>query len=271
VKAPRTDVLVTWLFAVAVCALLAIYTFLGRLRLEDSSSLTGWVLVFLFVFLSLFNVRKRFPMIPLGSARRWLLLHAVMGILALAAFWFHAGSIWPQGLYERLLTLFFYALTLNGIAGYVLQRVYPPRLTQTGLEVIYERIPVELAQIRDETESIILKCTKETGNDTLARHYLDTLDWFFRRPRFGMSHCLGGQQGNHWIRQQFVAIKRYLNDEEAKFLDQLESLAHVKNRIDFHYAAQGVMKGWLFIHIPFTVATLTFGLWHVILIHVYAL
>jgi hypothetical protein len=223
------------------------------------------------VGLASFNVRKKLSMLPLESATSWLRWHSIFGIVSVGLFWLHTGNFWPTGGYERVLTALFYLLSLNGAVGYFLQRLYPARLTQTGLEVIYERIPSELAEIREKAEVLMLACTKETGSDTLAKHYLETLDWFFRRTRFFVNHAFGGQKGSYWVRHQCDTVRRYLNDVEAGYLDKLASLAEIKNKIDFHYAAQGLMKGWLLIHIPLAVAVTLLVLWHVMLVHIYVL
>jgi hypothetical protein len=237
----------------------------------DLSVTTGWILLLLFLFLSLFNVRKRLPMLPLGSARVWLLLHVGGGALAVGIYMLHTRTWWPKGLYEQILVGLFYAMTLTGVAGYLLQRIYPSRLTQSGIEVIYEQIPMELADIRRQAEALIQECTKKTETGTLARHYLDSLDWFFRSPRFFVSHALGGLKGERWIRHQFAAVRRYLGKEELVYLGRLSSLAELKDKVDYHWAAQSMMKGWLLLHVPLTLALLVMSVWHLILVHVYLL
>ena len=209
-------------------------------------------------------------MLPLGSAQTWLKLHVVGGFLALVFFWIHTGNFWPLGHYEQALTLLFYLLTANGIVGYLLQKIYPGHLTQTGLEIIYERIPFEVVEIRERAEALILECTQATGADTLAKYYLEILDWFFRRPRFFASHAVGRQRPRHWIRQQFATVKRYLNEAEKSYLVKLQALAETKNKIDVHYALQTIMKSWLLIHVPLTVALLVMVGWHILLVHAYA-
>jgi hypothetical protein len=259
-----------WPAAVGVFGLIASEHSRISRQLGDPNALTGWILLILLLALASFNARKRLSMLPLGSARTWLLIHVAGGGLAAAVFWLHIGTFWPQGFYEQALTVLFYAISANGILGYLLQRIYPARLTQTGLEVIYERIPSELADIRGEAEALILACTKETASDVLAQHYQQTFSWFFRRPRFTVSHLLGGLRGEHWVRHQCSTVQRYLNAVERGYLERLASLARIKNQIDFHYAAQGVMKGWLLVHVPLAVAVLALAAWHVILVHIYA-
>ena len=262
-----------WLgiFAAALACALVFAAHASALHLGKPAVMTGWSLVAVMVFLSLFNARKKMSMLPLGNAKTWLKLHVVGGFLALIVFWIHTGNLWPTGTYERALALLFYLLTVNGIIGFILQRIYPGHLTQTGLEIIYERIPAEVAEVRERAEALVLECTQATGVETIARYYLETLSWFFRQPRFFTSHAVGRQKGRYWIRQRFALIKQYLNETETSYLAKLQTLAEMKNKIDVHYALQTVMKSWLLIHIPLTVAVLVLAAWHILLVHIYAL
>ena len=239
--------------------------------LRRQAALTGWALAGLFLFLGLFNARKKLAMIPLGSAHFWLRLHVTGGMTALLLFWLHTHSLWPAGFYEQCLAGLFYALTLSGIAGYILQRIYPTRLTMSGVEMIYERIPAEIARLRAQAEDIIVKCTQESSSQVLAKHYFETLEWFFRRPRFFISHAAGIPKAEHWVRHQHHIVTRYLSDRDKDYFRQLEELARYKNKVDLHFALQSIMKGWLLIHIPLTFMALILSFWHVVLVHIYAL
>lgn len=242
-----------------------------RTRLGSAAELTGYWLFGVMVFLTLFNLRKKLSMIPLGPAHIWLALHAIGGILTLALYWLHTGTLWPQGIYEQALAALFYLTVASGIFGYVVQKIYPPRLTQSGVEVIFERIPSHVSEIRQRAEDIVLSCTEETREDTLGRHYLDTMAWFFRRPRFFVSHMVGSQMGRQWVRQQDATVRRYLNEDERAWLDKLTEQAELKNRIDLHYALQSIMKRWLLIHLPLTAALMVLAVWHLLVVNVYAL
>ncbi len=153
-----------------VLVLIATLADQSRTALGVPAQLTGWTLFAAMAGLALLSARKKLSMVPVGRASYWLNAHVVVGLSALALFWVHTGNAWPSGLYEQALALLFYLLSLSGIIGYGLQRLYPARLTQGGDEVIYERIPAELARIRDDLESTLVACTEETGSDTLARH-----------------------------------------------------------------------------------------------------
>lgn len=268
---PSRRIALVWLGAFSIFGFLIYQARQARVLLEPAEVITGWWLFFLMVFLALFNVRKKLSMLPTGKAETWLLFHAVGGVLATAVYWLHVGVLWPLGLYEQVLTLLVYGTVLTGAFGYVIQRVYPKRLTQTGVEVIYERIPREISELRDRVENLVLGCTEKTESETLGRHYVDTLAWYFRRPRFFRHHVFGSQHGRQWLRQQDSAVRRYLSDDEKEYLDQLMELAEYKNGLDAHYVYQGIMKGWLLLHVPLTVALLVISVWHVLVVHIYAL
>ena len=270
-KFPKSSYPGFGLLALVLAAVLAFSAHHARVHLGQPAVVTGWSLVALMVFLALFNVRKKLSMLPLGNAQTWLRLHVTGGILALVFFWIHTGRFWPLGHYEQALALLFYLLTANGIVGFILQKFYPGHLTQTGLEIIYERIPAEIIEIRERAEALVLECTKETGVETLAQYYLETLEWFFRKPRFFAEHAVGRLKARHWLRQRLATVKRYLNDAENVYLAKLQVLAETKNKIDLHYALQTILKSWLLIHIPLTVAVIVLVIWHIVLVHVYAL
>lgn len=254
---------------------LAVPWWWARLRVEqlqDPAVLTGWWLFATMLFLAAFNARKKLSVIPLGSAAAWLRWHVVGGFLTLALFWLHTGSLWPTGLYEQVLAGLFYLLNLTGIIGWLLQRTYPRMLADTGNEIIFERIPAEIARLRTAAEAAVMACVQETGAETLSRHYVETLHWFFRRPRFFASHAfLGSKQARAWVRQQCEPVRRYLGEAERAHLDRLAALAERKLDVDFHYFAQLLMKSWLLLHLPLAAIVVLLALWHLALIHIYAL
>lgn len=257
--------------ALALFALFFSHARWSAMTLGEPAVWTGYYLATLVLFLGAFNLRKRLSVLALGPAAVWLRLHVAGGVLALPLFWLHTGTIWPTGVFEGVLAAVFYLVGVTGLAGFILQRLYPARLTQSGVEVIYERIPAEIAALREEAEALIVDCTEKTGSDTIARQYLETFAWYFRKPRFFASHAFGGQRGGHWVRTRTASLRRYLNQEEEPYLDRLCDLAFAKNRVDLHYAAQAVMKGWLLVHLPLSAALLVLGLWHAGLVHIYAL
>jgi hypothetical protein len=261
-----------WLIAGISFGLLAIKDQSIHAHLGNPSELTGYCLLVTIVFLAFFNIRKRLSMLPMiGKASTWFMLHTVGGFFVLAVYWLHTKTIWPTGMYEKSLAILFYLTVTSGIIGYLIQQIYPKLLTQTGVEVIFERIPLRISKLRQKAEETMLKCCNKSGVETLGKHYLDTLQWFFAEPRFTFQHLIGSQRSQQWIQHQDNAVRRYLNIDEQKYLNELSQLAYQKNIIDIHYTLQGAMKCWLLIHIPLTSALMLLSFWHFLVVNVYAL
>lgn len=239
-------------------------------ELGDPAIVTGWFLFGVILFLGAYNVRKKLAAFNVGPARTWLALHIAGGLLAVCIFLFHTGTLWPTGVYEQILATLFWIVTATGFFGVAIIVIYPKRLTDGGIEIIYERIPSEIYSIRERAEAEVVACTEKSGESTLADHYVDTMDWYFRRPRFYINHLVGGIGAEAWIRSHCDVVRRYLSAEETPFLDRLLSLAEQKTAIDRQYACQDVIRKWLVAHVPFSVALVGISVWHLLLVYVYA-
>lgn len=277
-EVPGRAVRRTWLRRGAVAgaafgawALLAALAVLVDRRAGHGVLVTGYALLAILFALGAFNLRKRLPALPLGTARAWMATHLVVGVVAIPLYLQHAGGLWPSGRYEQLLALAFYGTMLSGIAGWLLQRLLPRRLTDLGGEVVFERIPAEIAQVRENAEGVVLAAMQAAGSSALGRYYAESLDWYFWRPRFLLSHLLGANRSARWILDHIRALRRYLGDEEREALDKVEALALRKNQLDAHYVLQGALKVWLFVHVPCAVLVIALALWHFLVVHIYAL
>jgi len=121
--------------AVAVFALVAWSARRSWLALGEPDIVTGYTLFALILLLGFFNLRKRLSMVPVGRASVWLAFHIAAGVLVIAMFWLHTGSICPGGLYEKVLASLFYLVSVTGIIGYALSRALPRRLAQIEIEI----------------------------------------------------------------------------------------------------------------------------------------
>lgn len=260
-----------WGIAIALWLLVAAVAYRAERRLGDGAVITGYALFLVMLALGAFNVRKRLPALPLGTARAWMIAHAAMGVVAIPLYFQHSGGLWPLGRYEQLIAVAFYVTAISGILGYSLEWLLPRRLTDLGFEVVFERIPSEIAVLRERTEALIVEAMQEAGSSTLGRYYSESLDWFFWRPRFLLSHLVGSNRSARWVRGHVSALRRYLNERERVALDRVEELALRKSQLDAHYVLQGALKLWLFVHVPAAALLLALALWHLMVVNVYAL
>jgi len=258
-----------WLLAVLIFFAIAGPFLQEKSILETPEKISGYSLFACILFLGFFRVRKHLSTFSLIRARWWFAAHTIGGLLAVALYIFHVDSWWPHSGYVQILAGLMIAVTATGLLGYVIEKVFPTRLTQKGGEILFSRIPEAVHQLNLEAEQLMLEVNSKTGSDTLARHYLETLKWFFQKPRFIRSHIIGGRSAEHWLSQQLVTVNRYLDPGEKEYCDRLEELARKKLDIDYNYAVQGLMKIWLLFHVPLSAALILMSLWHLLLVNIY--
>jgi hypothetical protein len=235
-------------------------------QLANFDYLSGWTLLLAIIFLAGYNVRKKLPFLPLGSSETWLQWHIYVGYFTFVLSVIHLEFRAPTGWFEIVFSIVFAIVMLSGIGGLFLTRQIPKRLTVLGGEVIFERVPTYRKMLLDRAEKIATDSTAETQSATLLEFYSKNLrDFFATRPVF-WRNTFGNGRGLFRILAKVEDLKRYTNDREREILTELAELLREKRRLEFHYALQGWLKAWLFIHIPFTYSLLLFIAVHLILV-----
>lgn len=239
------------------------------LTLHNKQHFSGWALLALVLMLTSYSFRKKISVLPIGNATSWLQFHVYLGLLSGLLFLIHIDWNVPNGWFEVLLGIMFSSLFLSGLMGYYLDRRLPPLLARRGEEVIFERIPSFMARLRNDAEDLSIKCAAETGSSTLSEHYIEHLAPFFSKPRKLLSHLLGSNIGFSNTLKELDNMDRYLNDEERSFAAQLRELAEKKDELDYQYALQATLKGWLFVHVPLTYSTILLMSLHAVLAYAF--
>ena len=253
------------LLTLACAGLIWAYLKFGQL-LPNFDYISGFILLGAIVFLAAYNVRKKLPFLPLGSSETWLQWHIYIGYFTFALFAIHLEFQFPSGAFEIAFTIIFAIVMLSGVGGLFLSRQIPKRLTTLGGEVIFERVPAYRHLLAERAEKLAVGSTAETQSPTLLEFYTKNLrDFFAARPPFWMN-ALGNSRGLQRVLEKVEDLKRYTNDQERLILDELAVLLREKRRLDFHYALQGILKAWLFVHIPFTYSLLILTVVHMILV-----
>lgn len=237
--------------------------------LYQGSFFTGWVLLAVMVFLALFNLRKKITVLPLGSASTWAQLHIYAGLLVILFFAEHVGWRLPNGGLEITLYVLFVIVVLSGIIGLVLSRNLPPRLTRRGEEVIFERIPAFIAELRDEAEELVLESARDTNSSTISDFYLRHLSGFFSGPRNRLRHLTASGRARFRLLNEINNMARYLNSRESEYADRLRGLVNKKDELDFHYALNLALKAWLMIHVPITYSLLILAALHLVVVYAF--
>lgn len=260
-------------FNIAITIVLLTFTWLVLAVLDvvlyDTAFLSGWTLLGLLVLLTAFNSRKKLPFLAIGTGASWLQFHIYAGIFSAILFCYHVEFRIPNGALEVTLAVKFLIVSASGVVGLILTRTLPPRLTTRGETVLFDRIPALITELREEIEQLVVQSVEETNTTTIANFYMERLAWFFRGPRHGVSHFLLSNRPRRALMEEVVALERYGTTREIEFLQMLSERIELKSDLDFRYALQAVLKGWLFVHIPATYSMLLLAVTHVIVVHAF--
>ena len=243
------------IFATAAI-LTAVWLRLMHIALRPAAIWSGLALMAVLLVLTLFNARKKLPFLPLLRAAAWLRFHSYAGWFSVVLFLLHIEFRVPNGQLEVLLAVLFVAVSVSGIAGLILSRTLPPRLTRHGEEVIFERIAALRSELRGRVEKLVVHSIAETESSTLADYYTTRLWNFFDGPRDRWWHVLGSDHPLHARLAHLAELDRYFNDKERAAAAILADCIRAKDNLDFNSACQGLLKGWLFVHIPLTYSLL---------------
>jgi len=256
--------------AIAIVIMYAIYWLYGS-TLHDVRFFDGWVLSVGIVFLVLFNnIRKKLPMMPFGRAAIWMQLHLYVGYFVVAVFLMHTNLSMPDSMLEWALWSVFILVALSGVAGAYLSRTTPARLEQHSERVIFERIPAFRVGLAEEAEALAIDSVDQAGSLTISNLYVNTLHGFFRRPRNFLLHLRSSSRPLNRIQGEIDSLRQYLDDAGKERLAKIKDLVQAKDNLDFHYAHQGVLKAWLFIHVPATYGLIVLIIAHVAIMYAYS-
>ena len=238
--------------------------------LAEAAYFSGWTLLAITLVLAAYSVRKKLPYPPLLSSSAWLQMHVYIGVLSAPVFLAHIWPLPPTGPLEITLAILFTALFLSGVLGLILSRIVPPRLSVRGEEVLFERIPVHRRRLRERAEELVVAAVREADATTLTDFYARHLAGSFGGPRHFWRHvCQAGGPRQRLI-DELRSLDRYLDERERPLALELAEIIDAKDALDYHHAMQGVLKGWLFVHVPLTYVTLVFVAVHVVVVHTFA-
>lgn len=268
----KTTTIILSLLGLTLLFVIAAMTYHQQTHLGRPQEWSGYSLFALFIFLALFNIRKRLPFVQsLGQTYWWHQLHIILGLIAIPLYFIHVDSGWPEGGYQRWLSFFMILVFLSGLFGWFIQSLFPKRLSHNGSEIIFERIPDALDEIKQTTLIHVNSAVKDYQCEPILRLYQNFLDHYLSQPRYFLNNLLGGHQAEYEITNHFSVTKDFCKEHELQLLEKLEQLASQKALIDRQYVYQLLMKLWLLVHVPGVVGLLLLSLWHLLLVNIYAL
>ena len=243
---------VAWILFAAAALSAWLLDYALRLHLRRAELVTGLTLFAVVLLLTLFNARKKLPFLPLLRSSTWMQVHIYVGLLSCVLFGLHVGWRIPHGGLEAGLAVLFCLVSASGVAGLAMTRWMPSQLTVLGENVIFERIPALRAAVRREVEEMVVESVAQSQSSTIADFYEGKLRNYFSHRRFFWHHAAGSGKPLFKLLCEVEALDRYLNAGERAIMTRIVEKIRAKNNLDSQQARQGLLKGWLFIHIPLT-------------------
>jgi hypothetical protein len=239
-------------------------------KIPGFAYLSGWTLLFVMLLLTFYNARKKIPFLPLFSSQGWLQFHIYAGLLTGVLFAIHVSYRVPTGWFEGTLAWLYALVMLSGFFGLFISRSVPKRLTTRGGEVLYERIPAVRRSLQEQAEALALKSVPAVKSTVIAEFYVRELKDFFNGPKNFLPHWLEVRSPLNRLINKINDLNRYLNDQERETLAQIATLVRQKDGLDYHQALQGMLKLWLFVHIPLTYSLLLCTVVHILLVFAFS-
>ena len=151
------------------------------------------------------------------------------------------------------------------MVGATISKILPPRLEAQGERILFDRIPLFRAQLAEQAATIARESVQDGNTRSIARLYVDVLSEFFAGPRNIVAHLAASKVPQSRLLGQLSAIERYLDDAGKDRLQKMRDLVEAKSNLDFHYTNGGLLRLWLFVHVPATYALLMAIIVHVVL------
>ena len=255
----------------AAAAIVIVVTIPAQGALQPHGYASGWSLLGLILFLTMFSIKKSLPFVPLGSSASWLQTHICCGFLTFVVFLVHVRFSVPDGIFECTLALLYLSVFISGVIGLYMTRSFPGRLTMLGDKVIFEHIPIVRRELQVSIEALVLTSDSDMETPVMSDFYRSHIRPFMIVHHDVLSHLtLETSARWHRLSRAVEDRKRYLNDDECAVMDEVKEYMSHKHRLDRQYALQGALRVWLFFHIPTTYALLIFGIFHSVLVHAWS-
>lgn len=201
----------------------------------------------------------------LGRAQGWLQLHIYTGLLFMLMVLMHASFQIPSGWLSMSLLGLSVWVTCSGLVGLALQRWIPKILAGSlSLEVVYERIPELVNQVREKCQSLVSE-----SDESVQAYYVKSLAPHLQHPQRRPGFFLSVSGTMRPLLKGFDTLRTFLDEAGQHKLAELQELFTSKLEMDAHYTLQQALRVWLYAHIPFAVLLVALVIFHVFTVYYY--
>jgi hypothetical protein len=246
--------------------------------LRDPRYLDGWLLAAGMVIQLYFHIAVKTSRLSPKSAISWRRIHIYVGYVLLALFISHSDFSLPDTGLEWALWIGFMLIAVSGIFGtYLSWSVKVKR--RIDERMVYERIPTRRAEIAREVHAIATTADTDASsialpalpyNEWIRDLYTNLLHSFFKGPKNYGSHFIGSQRAVKRLTDEIESLERYVDKQGKDKLMAIKTLVLEKDRLDFARVYLGLMKTWLFIHVPITYGIIILTVLHGLVVYAFS-
>jgi hypothetical protein len=262
------------LIASVSCGLFWIVWIYGN-GLRDPRYLDGWVLAGGMSLQLSFHIAVKTASLSPKSAARWRTIHIFVGYLLVAAFVSHTDFSLPDTGFEWALWAAFVLVTLSGILGIYLGWSLRSKY---GIDerLGYELIPTRRAEIAQEVQAVValtdsaaaaIALPAQPHDAWITELYATRLRDFFQGQRNTFAHLIGSQRPLRMLTEEIDNLSPYVDVQSQEKLTAIKNLVVEKDRLDFARVHLGLIRCWLFVHVPATYTLIALTVLHIIVVY----
>lgn len=239
------------------------------------------------IFAGLLSLRKKFPVWRMGRTSTWMRGHLWLGLISYPIILFHAGFSFGKGTLTWWMMAIFTVVIVSGVVGAILQHYMPRMMTrEVPYETIYAEIPRIRGQLVDEADMKVAEVTGVMSESAMAQasggtggvvvtlvqmedEIREELTRFYDSELRPYIEKEGGKGCAIAVRQtsmaMFANLRTLLPDVIHPVVSDLESICEEKRELDHQIRMHRILHGWLFIHVPLSLALLLMGVVHAVI------
>ncbi len=234
-------------------------------RLARTSVFTGGTVLGSILILGLLGIRRRIPVLPLGSVSTWTQIHIYTGLFASGAYLIHVPSIIAGGVFECGLSIVFLLVSVSGLYGIYASRTLPRRLTAVEGQHRFDRVAWHRSQIALTAKGLLDEVNEQTGMRVLGNFYTNYLSPFFcASPSLAYVLVPTGVRRRRLL-SGLKELDRYLESESRGTAGRFAALVRRRDDLDYQFALQLRLRIWLVIHCVFSVVLIAWATVHAVL------
>ena len=189
---------------------------------------------------------RRPSAVPLLTAKNWVQAHVYLGVVALLAVVIHSGFTWPHGGFGWWLLLLSAWTTFTGLLGVWLQKWIPATMAEgLQIEALYERIPFLIEELVKEADALVAD-----ASDVLDRFYRQEVRDRLARLAPSWGFLLDVRGGRERALEPFRRMVSFVDAQDKGKVEDLMSIYTEKLELDAQYSLQGILRKWLWLHVP---------------------